>query len=43
MEATWQPGESGNDSGISDIGEQSEAAKDVFGQTLEKMNGKMKT
>ena len=35
-----QPGESGNDSGISDTGEQSEAAvKDVFDLTLDKMDG----
>lgn len=34
-----QPGESGNDSGISDTGEQPEAPKDVFDLTLNKMDG----
>lgn len=33
-----QPGESGNDSGISDAGEQPEAPKDVFDLTLNKMD-----
>jgi len=37
-EVTSQPGESGNDSGISDTGEQSEAVKDVFDLTLNKMD-----
>jgi len=36
---TSQPGESGNDSGISDTGEQAEAVKDVFDLTLNKMDG----
>lgn len=37
-EGTTQPGESGNDSGISDAGEQTEAVKDVFDLTLDKMD-----
>lgn len=37
-EATLQPGESGNDSGISDAGEQTEPVKDVFDITLDKMD-----
>jgi len=37
-EVTSQPGESGNDSGISDTGEQAEAVKDVFDLTLNKMD-----
>lgn len=37
--AESQPGESGNDSGISDTGEQTEAVKDVFDLTLDKMDG----
>ena len=36
---TSQPGESGNDSGISDTGEHQEAPKDVFDLTLSKMDG----
>lgn len=35
---TSQPGESGNDSGISDTGEHQEAPKDVFDLTLSKMD-----
>ncbi|CAH3128724.1 unnamed protein product [Porites lobata] len=36
-EGATQPGESGNDSGISDAGEHTEAVKDVFDLTLDKM------
>ncbi|XP_020623204.1 tricalbin-1-like [Orbicella faveolata] len=36
--AESQPGESGNDSGISDTGEQTEVVKDVFDLTLDKMD-----
>ena len=38
-EGAAQPGESGNDSGISDAGEHTEAVKDVFDLTLDKMEG----
>ena len=38
-EGATQPGESGNDSGISDAGEHTEAVKDVFDLTLDKMEG----
>lgn len=37
--AESQQGESGNDSGISDTGEQPEVVKDVFDLTLDKMDG----
>lgn len=38
-DAATQPGGSGNDSGISDAGEHTEAVKDVFDLTLDKMEG----
>ena len=42
-EGAAQPGESGNDSGISDAGEHTEAVKDVFDLTLDKMEGIIST